>query len=143
MQREARLTARAGRGNWQGEILHPWFSIHVCSAESHVEREGEVLIHLLRRRGELALRRAMGEKAGETAAFGFVAVVRESLMAQTPGMRDVILAAAERAFVPGVVEVEHERGVDADGRLEAVRRLPRAVADAGHAFAVRAGGMEC
>ena len=57
-------------------------------------------------------------------------------------MRDVIGAAAEGAVVPGVDQIEDERRVDRDRRVQAVRRLPRAVADAGDEFALRAGRMQ-
>ena len=57
-------------------------------------------------------------------------------------MRDVIGAAAQAAFVPSVVEVEHQRRVDADGGLEAIRRLPRAIADASDGFAIGPGRMQ-
>ena len=80
-------------------------------SETQIQREGEVLVHGHRRRGEAALRCALREEAGETATLGLVAVHRESVMAEAAGMRDVILTAAERTFVPGVVEIEHERSM--------------------------------
>ena len=51
-------------------------------------------------------------------------------------MHHVILAAAERPPDPGVDDVEHQRRVDRDRRVQARRRLPGAVAHAGHELAV-------
>ena len=59
-----------------------------------------------------------------------------------PGCADVIRAAADAAAVPGVHDVEDQRRVNTDGRMQATGRLPGAIAHAGHVFAVGAGGME-
>src|SRR5580765_1995595 len=57
-------------------------------------------------------------------------------------MRNVISATAEAALIPNVVEIEPQRRVRADRRLQTIWRLPRAIAHARDAFAVRAGGMQ-
>ena len=81
---------------------------------------------------------ADGEEAREPPALRFVGVDRERLEAAAAGMRDVVGAAAERAPVPGVDEIEHQRRVNGDRRVQAARRLPRAIAHAGDELAVRA-----
>src|SRR6266566_771701 len=57
-------------------------------------------------------------------------------------MRHVIGAASEAASVPGVQDVEHQRRMDANGRMQASRRLPGAKPDAGDVFAVGAGRVQ-
>ena len=54
----------------------------------------------------------------------------------------VIGAAANRAAVPGVDEIENERRVDADGRMQTFGRLPRAETDAGDELACRSCRMQ-
>src|SRR6266550_9544408 len=103
---------------------------------AQIQREREVAVRILRRRCEPALLMAVPEKARQAAALGFVAVHGEPCRIHSAGMRDVIRASAERTFVPSVVEVEPQRGVRTDRRLQAMRRLPRAIAHAGDAFAV-------
>ena len=51
-------------------------------------------------------------------------------------------AAAERTFVPGVDEVEGERRMDANRRVETFGRLPGAETNAGDIFAFGAGRMK-
>ena len=114
----------------------------VSSDIAQIERERKIAVGNFRRRRELALLMAVPEKPREPARLGFVAVHRKFVVAAAAGMRDVISAAAERALVPSVVKIEPQRRVNADGRLQTDRRLPRAVTHAGDAFAVRAGRMQ-
>ena len=107
-----------------------------------IQRERKVAVRNFRRRRELALLMAVPEKSRQTTALGFVTVHREGFRIPAAGMRDVIGATAERTFVPRVVKIEPQRGVDADGRLQTIRRLPRAIAHARDAFAVHAGRMQ-
>src|ERR1019366_917365 len=85
---------------------------------------------------------AVSEKSRQPARLGFIRVNRERVITATARMRDVVGAAAERALVPCVVKIEAQRRVRFDGRLQTDRRLPRAVAPARTAFAVRAGRMQ-
>src|SRR6266571_4916988 len=57
-------------------------------------------------------------------------------------MRDVVGATAKAALVPGVVEVEGERCVDANRRVQALGWLPGAVTHSGNGFAIGAGGVQ-
>src|SRR5260370_18833970 len=57
-------------------------------------------------------------------------------------MRHMIGASGEAALVPGVQDVEHQRRVDANGRMQASRRLPGAKPDAGDVFAVGASRVQ-
>ena len=54
----------------------------------------------------------------------------------------MIDAAAHRALVPRVHDVEHERRVHRNRRMQAARRLPGAIADAGDELADRPGRMQ-
>src|SRR2546422_7041798 len=57
-------------------------------------------------------------------------------------MRDVVRATTQAAPGPRVVEVEGERRMDANRRLQALGWLPGAVTHAGDPFAFRAGRMD-
>ncbi len=109
---------------------------------AEVERQREVRVVLFGGHHHPALCVADHLKAREPAAFRLVGVDRKRLEAAAAWVRDVIGAAAERALVPRVDEVEHERRVDADRRMEAAWRLPRAIADARHELARRAGRLQ-
>src|ERR1043166_4503841 len=75
---------------------------------AQIQREWEVFVHCLRWREEFPLGRAVHEEAGQSAGFGFVGVDREGGVAEAPRVRDVVLATAEAALVPGVEKVEGE-----------------------------------
>ena len=74
------------------------------------------------------------EKPGKATALRLEAVHRERVIAAPPGVGYVIDASTERAVAPGVDEVEDERSVNSDGRMEALGWLPRPVADRGYVF---------
>ena len=57
-------------------------------------------------------------------------------------MRDVIGASAQGAPAPQIDEIEHQRGVHADGGMQRGRQLPGPVTHAGNVFAVHAGGSK-
>ena len=57
-------------------------------------------------------------------------------------MRDVVGAAADAAAAPGVHNIQDQRRVDTDGRVQATRGLPGAITDTGHIFTVGAGRMK-
>ena len=58
-----------------------------------------------------------------TASLGLVGVDRKGLVIASAGMRRMIDAAAERAPVPGVDDVESQRRMAADGRVQASVRF--------------------
>src|SRR5471030_1276258 len=109
---------------------------------TQIERERKVAVWNFRRRREFSLLMAVPEKSGKPPRLGFVAVHGKRVVAASARMRDVIRAAAERTLVPGVVKIEAQRRVGFDCRLQTNRRLPRAIAHAGDAFAVHAGRMQ-
>src|SRR5262249_40625984 len=84
-------------------------------------------------------RMAPGLESGETAGLRLIGVDREGLVVAAARMRDVIDAAAERTAVPGVINVEGERRMHPDGRLQSRRQVPRLEADARGIFTGAAG----
>src|SRR5260370_7097293 len=91
---------------------------------AQIQREWKVAIHRRRWNLHFARRMDVAEKTRETAALGFVAVHGKRVIAAPAGMRDVIRAAAERTLIPGVVKIEPQRRVGADGRFQTHSRLP-------------------
>src|SRR5262249_50746527 len=69
----------------------------------------------------------------------FSGVHRKGLVVGAAGMGNVVAAAAERAATPAIENIEGERGVDIDGRVQRRRQLPRFEAYAGDVFAGPAG----
>ena len=65
------------------------------------------------------------EEARQPAALGLVGVDREGLVVAPAGMRDVVAAAAQRAVHPGVDQVEDQRRVHADRRVQAAAAARR------------------
>src|SRR5262249_14788240 len=62
-------------------------------------------------------------------------------MAST-GMPHMINAAADRSLIPAVDQIECQRGVDRNGRVKAVRWLPRPIPDGGDELPGGSRGME-
>ena len=75
-------------------------------------------------------------------AFGGGRIDRTIVGRAPAGVDDVIGAAGDRTLVPAVVEVEMQRAVNADRRVQARRRLPGAIADAANLLARGAGRLE-
>src|SRR6266851_5804496 len=89
---------------------------------------------------EKSRRVTMVLEARQAPRLCLVGVDREGLVIATAGMDDVVDAAAERTGAPLVENVEGERGVGVDGRLQRPRQLPGLEADACDIFAGTAGG---
>ena len=68
---------------------------------------------------------------GQTPALGLQLVDREELVVAPGRMHHVVGAAAHRAAAPAVDQIEAQRRMHADGRVQAGRRLPGAEAHAG------------
>ena len=88
-----------------------------------------------------AWRVAVVPEARDAARLGFVGIYREGVVTAPAGMGDMIGAAADRASAPGVDQVEHQRRIHADRRVQRRRRVPSAVAHTAHKFTHLAGGL--
>src|SRR5499425_2070620 len=78
-------------------------------------------------------------EARQATSLRFIRVNRQGLVVASAGMGNVVNAAAERAAAPAIENVEGERGVDIDGRVQRRRQLPHLEAHAGDVFAGAAG----
>src|SRR5882724_4951536 len=109
---------------------------------AQIQCEWEFRIFDWRRDFKLSLRVAVTKKSGEPPRFGFVTVHGKRVVTASARMRDVISAAAERAFVPSVVKIKAQRRVRRNRRLQTDGRLPCAITHARDALAVRVGRMQ-
>ena len=75
---------------------------------------------------------AHGLEARQPPAFGFQRVDRQGLEIASAGMRRVIAAAADRAPVPGVDDVERQGHMGGNGGMEPFGGGPGAEANAGN-----------
>lgn len=66
--------------------------------------------------------------------LSFVAIDRFGLVAAPPGVSDVIDAAAERASIPSIDNIEGQWRMNRDGRMKPGRWLPSLKAHAGNAL---------
>src|SRR5205823_766949 len=105
-----------------------------------IERARIILVHLRAERRDLAAAMAEREEAGGAAALGFIGVHGETVEAAAARMGHVPRAAADHAVVPGVDEIEHQRRMHADRRMQARGWLPRPITYAGHELAGSIGG---
>src|SRR5262245_5140010 len=92
-----------------------------------------------RRQVEQSRRMAEILEARQAPRLRFIRIDRQGLVVAPARMGNVIDAAAERAAAPAIENVEGERGVDVDGRVQRRRQLPRLEAYAGDVFAGPAG----
>ena len=82
------------------------------------------------------------EEPHAAAGFRLVGVDRHLVVIAPARMGHVIGAAADRAPVPAVVDVEHKRRMHADRGMQRIGRRPGAEAHAGHVLAGIARGMQ-
>ena len=87
--------------------------------------------------GELHLARrvAVRPESSVAARFGFVGVYRKGVVVAATGMRDVVSATAQRTRGPCIDEIENERRLHTDRRMQRRRWIPRTKAHAGDIFA--------
>src|SRR6266496_357167 len=85
---------------------------------------------------------AMRPEARVAARFRLVGVDGERVVVAATRMRDVIRAASQRTRRPRVDEIEYERRLDADRRMQCGRWAPRAKAHTGDVLARNAGRCE-
>src|SRR5688572_10289000 len=78
----------------------------------------------------------------EPPALGFIRVHRKTLEVAAARMRDVIRTADDCAPRPLIVEIERQRRIDWNRRMQARGWLPRAITNTGDEFAGRAGRRE-
>src|ERR1700691_2237490 len=104
-----------------------------------VESQGEFHCAILWRRVDPARRVAVILKPGEPARLGLVGIDGFGVIGAPAGMGDMVDAAAQRAVVPTVDQIERQRRMDGNGRVQAGCRLPRLEAD-GRDCLTRAAG---
>src|SRR6516165_12398564 len=77
--------------------------------------------------GQAEQSRRMAEifEARQAPRLRFIRVDRQGLVVASARMGNVVEAAPERAAAPAIENVEGERGVDVDGRMQRRRQLPR------------------
>ena len=71
---------------------------------------------------------AQAEETRQAAGLGLVGVDREGVVVAPARVRHVVLAAAHRAAHPGVDQVEGQRRMHIDGRVQGRGRVPGPVA---------------
>src|SRR5258705_3153528 len=107
-------------------------------AASNLSRPAEVEGHgILEQRllgGNDVMSRGVGQalEPGEASPLCLVGIDRKGIVAATDGMRDVVDTAAKRATAPAIIDIEGERRLHLDGRMQRRRQLPRLEADAGN-----------
>ena len=124
------------------EVLPYTASKRHVDRRPQVERQREVRVALLGRVAHRTGRVADVEEPRQAPAFRLVRVDRKDVEVPSSGMRDVVDAAAHRALVPCVQDVEHQRRVHRNRRMQAARRLPCPIAHAGDELADRSRGMQ-
>ena len=109
----------------------PWSECQIHSTahftqERRPQVEGQREFHrpFFRWRVDTAGGMAMLLEAGQPARLGLVGVDRLGLVVASAGMGDMIDAAADRAAAPGVDEVEGQRRMHGDRRMQRRGRLP-------------------
>src|SRR5688572_11627475 len=107
-----------------------------------IQREREGLVHRSFFHDMMVCVLSVSRKAGKTPALGLIGIHWESRVIPPAWMCDVISAPAQRAAVPGVEELKDQRRMNSDRGLEALRRLPCAIANAGNTLPIRACGMQ-
>src|SRR5271169_6251189 len=79
---------------------------------------------------------------GAAPGFRLVGIDRKCFVIAPTRMRDMINAAAQRSPAPAIDDVESERCVHLERRMQSRRQIPRLVAHAGDEFAWPAGRVK-
>lgn len=74
------------------------------------------------------------EEPSRATAFGSQCVDRVAFRIESAGVIHVVAAATERTTGHGVADINGERHVQADGRVQTAGWSPRPIADAGNEF---------
>lgn len=83
-----------------------------------------------------------GRKSGNSPAFGFIFIHREGFIIPPARMADIISTAPHGLFCPQIHNIENQRGVYRNGRMQTIGRLPGPVADACHKDAFNTSGLQ-
>ncbi len=117
-----------------------------CHATSRhaaqIESERKVWIELRLPHGETARHVTHVVEAGDTSTFGGRRVDRSHFVGTSAGVNDVIRTTRDRPLIPAIVDVDMQRPVDADRRVEAGRRLPGTVTHAANPLPRNASGLQ-
>src|SRR6187431_1893143 len=109
---------------------------------AQIESERKVRIQLRLSHRETAWHVPHVVETGNPPTLGGCRVDRSHLGGTTTGVNDVIGAARDRALIPAIVNVDVQRSVDADRRVEARRGLPGAITHAANPLPQNARGLE-
>src|SRR6185369_4092613 len=112
------------------------------SRTPQIEGHGIFERRLLGRNGVISGRVAKALKASKAPRLCLVGIDREGLVVATAGMRDVVDTSAKRAATPAIIDIEGERRLHLDGRMQRGRELPRLEANAGNIFPRAPGRRE-
>ena len=82
------------------------------------------------------------EKSGGPTALCFISVHWKSARIQPARVAHMVGTAADGALIPGVDQVEDQRFIDGNGRVEAVGWLPGTIADAGDGLSFGSSRMQ-
>jgi len=95
---------------------------------AQIEGEGKLRVDAGYTNVQFSGRVTEAEKAFKAATFGLKRVDGKDLVVASARVHNMVLATAEAAFHPAVDDIEDERRVHADGRVQCRGRLPRSVA---------------
>src|SRR5882724_455745 len=95
---------------------------------TQIEGEGKLRVDAGYTNVQFSGRVTEAEKAFKAATFGLKRVDGKDLVVASARVHNMVLATAEAAFHPVVDDIEDERRVHADGRVQCRGRLPRSVA---------------
>src|SRR5947199_8619803 len=107
-----------------------FYHISMRKRGPEVESQGEFEAAFLPRRVDLAGRVAVFLKPRQPPRLRLVGIDRLGFVSATAGMDDVIDTASQRQTIPGIDNVERQRRMHWNGRVQARGRLPRLEADA-------------
>src|SRR5580692_1007196 len=105
------------------------------SGMAQIQSEWQLARRLFGGYRDAARRMAHAEEATATPALRLKGIHREGCITAAAWMHHMILTASQRPFHPRVPQVERQRGMHTDGRMQRIRWLPGAIADAGDKLA--------
>ncbi len=113
-----------------------------ASSRAQVQRIRKLAARYGTSHAEGPRRVAQAREPGQPPALSFVAVHRKLIVTSAARVHHVILASTERTIHPGVDDVERQRRVRSNCRVQRRRRLPGAIAHASDVLAVPPGRLE-